>query len=189
MKKRLLAIMALLLLASSFTLVQGQTYNNEMPKKSSTDNDNTALYMASTFHFEKGNFTYRPVIQYGTYLTKHLSWMFGVGYDMNRVKFQTMDLSGNTITQKIKTRTLTLPLTLRYGFGSDVHFAQLHAGVSYNYITSMRIGGVKQDLSGLDRGYFSGHVRLTALMLFFLEYEYVFNGGGSIFYYGLCIDL
>ena len=180
--------MALMLFAGTFTIVQAQTFSDRAPATRSVEKDNTAFFMSSGFHFERGVFAWRPRFQYGTYLTDHISWLIGLGYDMNRVKYEMMSLSGQTVTQKVKTRTLSVPLTLRYALGSDVHFAQIHAGVSYNYITSMRIAGEKQDLTGMQRGYFSGHVRLSALMLFFLEYEYAFNGGGGLFSFGLCID-
>ena len=169
--------MALLLIAGTFTLVQAQTFSDRSPATSSVKNDNTAFFLSTGFHFESGVFEWRQRFQYGTYLS----------YDMNRIKYDYMTLNG-PITQKVKTRTLSVPLTLRYALGSDVHFAQIHAGVSYNYITSIRVDGVKQDLTGMKRGYFSGHVRLTALMLLFLEYEYAFSGGPGIFSFGICLD-
>lgn len=179
--------MALLLIAGTFTLVQAQTFSDRSPATSSVKNDNTAFFLSTGFHFESGVFEWRQRFQYGTYLTDHLSWLIGLSYDMNRIKYDYMTLNG-PITQKVKTRTLSVPLTLRYALGSDVHFAQIHAGVSYNYITSIRVDGVKQDLTGMKRGYFSGHVRLTALMLLFLEYEYAFSGGPGIFSFGICLD-
>lgn len=188
MKKRLLALTALLFITGTFTFVQAQTHARESPILGSIDDNNSAYFISSGFHFGKGNFVWQPTFQRGTYLTNHLSWLIGVRYNMNRVKYEMMDLSGNTYNEKLKTRTLSVPLSLRYGFGSDVPLVQVHAGVSYNYIMSMRMGGVKQDLTGIKRGYFTGHVRLSGLMLFFLEYEFMFNGGGGMFYYGLCLD-
>ncbi|MBO6027478.1 MAG: hypothetical protein J6P73_09570 [Bacteroidales bacterium] len=161
------------------------TDNGRTHRKSNKGNSATFISLTS-FHFEKGMFAWHPRIQYGTYLTNHLAWLLGVGYDMNREKVETID-------KKLKTRTLSVPLTLRYGIGKT-ELAQVHAGVSYNYIASKRLGGEKMDLTGTKRGYFSGHVRVSLIGLMFLEYEYCFNRTigtdprPGMFYYGFCLD-
>ena len=110
---------------------------NTVRPYSHSNKGNTAFFFTLTsFHFERGMYDWHPRFQYGTYLTDHLAWLLGVGYDKNRVKIESMDLSGNTVQEKLKTRTLSVPLTLRYGIGRDTEWTQVHAGVSYNYITS-----------------------------------------------------
>ena len=168
---------------------------NTVRPYSHSNKGNTAFFFTLTsFHFERGMYDWHPRFQYGTYLTDHLAWLLGVGYDKNRVKIESMDLSGNTVKEKLKTRTLSVPLTLRYGIGRDTEWAQVHAGVSYNYITSMRLAGEKMDLTGIKRGYFSGHVRVSLIGLLFVEYEYMFNHTvgtdprPGMFYYGICLD-
>ena len=168
---------------------------NTVRPYSHSNKGNTAFFFTLTsFHFERGMYDWHPRFQYGTYLTDHLAWLLGVGYDKNRVKIESMDLSGNTVKEKLKTRTLSVPLTLRYGIGKDAELVQLHAGVSYNYITSMRLAGEKMDLTGIKRGYFSGHVRVSLIGLLFVEYEYMFNHTvgtdprPGMFYYGICLD-
>ena len=168
---------------------------NTVRTYSHSNKGNSATFLTlAGFHFERGMYDWHPRFQYGTYLTNHLAWLLGVGYDMNRVKLETMDLSGNTVKEKLKTRTLSVPLTLRYGIGRDAELVQVHAGVSYNYITSMRLAGEKMDLTGIKRGYFSGHVRVSLIGLLFVEYEYMFNHTvgtdprPGMFYYGICLD-
>lgn len=180
---------------NSTNTTQSTNTTNTVRPYSHSNKGNTAFFFTLTsFHFERGMYDWHPRFQYGTYLTDHLAWLLGVGYDKNRVKIESMDLSGNTVQEKLKTRTLSVPLTLRYGIGRDTEWAQVHAGVSYNYITSMRLAGEKMDLTGIKRGYFSGHVRVSLIGLLFVEYEYMFNHTvgtdprPGMFYYGICLD-
>ena len=190
MKKRLLSLMAVLFIGSALSFVQAQTHARESPIVGSYEENNTAIFMGTGFHFAKGEFAWRQQIQYGTYLTKHFSWLAGVGYDMFRVKVATLSTDTNdNPTMKFKTRTVSVPLTLRYGFGDDFQFVQLHAGASYNYILSERLGGEKLDLTGVKRGYFAAHARVSVIGLIFFEYDYMFNGGGGILYGGVCFDI
>lgn len=141
--------------------------------------------------FERGEFSYKPSLQIGSYLTDHLSWLIGVGYNMTSSEIKTYSASGKPTTQTLYTNTLTFPLSLNLTLGDKDKFwnMKIQGGVNYNYILSMELGSDKMDLDGTDRSGFSGHIRCVLFSLLFGEYNFPFGDGKGAFTFGLCFGI
>ena len=178
MFKKLLVLFVAVFLVSTTALCQSTSNKTK---------GQTVNFLSFGFHVGDNAFTWRPQLQLGSYLSDHISWMIGVGYYMGSSDFKTVTNAGNPTTKKMRVNTLTIPLSLGYTIGdpNTMLNMQINAGVSYDYIMSMTLGGDKYDMNGIDRGGFCGHVRLSIFSLLFLEYGFPFNNGDGALYYGI----
>lgn len=187
-----------LLLAFSMPLMAQGLLSGSSPtsenKKSSigySAKGDWAVFIPIPMAVNFSNYSMRWGGSIGKYLSNHSSLMIGFMYNDGKTKMKTIGSSGYTTTKILETGSIIVPLTYSLGiFKPDGFNIQLQGGIAYNYVTSMKLGSDKYDLSNVDRGAFSGHVRLVLSYLagIFVEYDFPFKDGDGIVMYGLDIN-
>lgn len=190
MNLKALAVTLLLAVSPSLmaqSLLSGAKTSAEDKGESYNAKGDWAVFVQVPMAVNFSNYSMRYGGSIGKYVSNHSSLMGGFMYNLGRSKFETVSTYGYPTTKTMETNSIIIPITYSYSIFNPSGFnIQLQGGIAYNYVTSMKLGSDRYDLSNVDRGAFSGHVRLVLSYLggIFVEYDFPFEDGDGIVMYG-----
>lgn len=178
------------------TKVVYQPKTQENKKNTSEIHPGSGAFQIGTYLYGGGDIEYVPFIQFGSYFTRHFAWYVGGGYSLYFADTQKLDKYGRWQKASMSMESIIFPLSLSIVAGNPDKFynVKFQGGITYSYLMSVKISSDKMDLSGMDRGGFSGHVRVILFSFLSAQYDFPLNSTGigedsGRFHLGLCITL